>query len=67
MRVMPNINAVARASASAVCGGTHARPEHVETVKRLFSSVGGVFELPESLFPAFGAIAEPPQPTSICS
>jgi pyrroline-5-carboxylate reductase len=64
---MPNINAVARASASAVCGGTHARPEHVETVKRLFSSVGGVFELPESLFPAFGAIAEPPQPTSICS
>ncbi len=57
VRVMPNINATVSASVSAVCGGGFASAEQVETVKTLFSSVGTVYELPESQFSAFGAIA----------
>jgi pyrroline-5-carboxylate reductase len=57
VRVMPNINANVSAAACAVCGGSLASPEHIDTVKKLFSAVGCVYELPESMFPAFGAIA----------
>ncbi len=57
VRVMPNINALVSSAACAVCGGSFSKPEHVETVKALFKSAGTVYELPESMFPAFGAIA----------
>lgn len=57
VRVMPNINALALASATAVCGGSYATEEHVRVVRELFSCVGSVYELPERLFPAFSAIA----------
>ena len=57
VRVMPNINANACAAVSAVCGGKLATSEHIKLVKDLFSAVGSVYELPEAMFPAFGAIA----------
>lgn len=56
VRIMPNINAKVCASTSAVCGGKFAKPEHLETAKKLFSTVGSVFELTEAQFPAFSAI-----------
>lgn len=57
VRVMPNMNAEAGASVTAVCGGTRATREHVKLVKSLFSSIGSVYELPETQFAVFGAIA----------
>lgn len=57
VRVMPNINAKVGLSATAVCGGRHAQPEHIDLARRLFSSVGAVYTLPEEQFAAFMAIA----------
>lgn len=56
VRVMPNINAKVCAATSAVCGGKYAAPAHLEIARKLFSTVGSVFEIPEAQFAAFSAI-----------
>ena len=56
VRVMPNINAKVLAATTAVCAGTCATAEHLATVKAMFATVGGVYELTEAQFPAFSAI-----------
>lgn len=56
VRVMPNINAKVCAATSAVCGGRYATPEHLETAKKLFATVGSVFEISEAQFAAFSAL-----------
>lgn len=56
VRVMPNINAKVLAATTAVCKGAYATDAHLDTVKRLFETVGSVFVLPEAQFPAFSAI-----------
>ena len=56
VRVMPNINAKVLAATTAVCPGTCATPAHLEIVKAMFATVGGVYELTEAQFPAFSAI-----------
>lgn len=56
VRVMPNISARVLASASAVCGGQAAQPEHLELVRAMFRSVGSVFDVPETQFAAFSAL-----------
>ena len=57
VRVMPNINAKVGLSATAVCGGKNAEPEHIDLARKLFSSVGAVYTLKEEQFAAFMAIA----------
>ena len=57
VRVMPNINAAAGASVTAVCGGSKATPEHVRIVRELFQAIGSVYELPEYQLSAFSAVA----------
>ncbi len=57
VRVMPNINALVGAAASAVCGGTNATEEQVAAVEALLSTTGRVFRLPESQFSAFTALS----------
>lgn len=56
IRVMPNINAKVCASVSALCGGTYAKAAHLELVRRLFETVGTVFEIDEARFSAFSAL-----------
>lgn len=56
VRVMPNINARVCAATSAVCAGRYAAEAHLALAKRMFGTVGSVFEVPENLFPAFSAI-----------
>lgn len=48
VRAMPNVAAVVRLSATALCAGRHARPEHVAEARRIFEAIGTVVELPES-------------------
>ncbi len=57
VRVMPNINALVGAAASAVCGGTNATEEQVALVESLLATTGRVFRLPENLFSAFTALS----------
>lgn len=57
VRLMPNINARVRASATSLCANAQASAADVEAAKALFAAVGTVIELPETLFPVFGAIA----------
>ncbi len=57
VRVMPNINALVGAAASAVCGGTHATEEQVALVEDMLSTTGRVFRLAENLFSAFTALS----------
>ena len=47
VRAMPNVAAVVRASATVLCAGRHAGPEHVADARRIFESIGLVVELPE--------------------
>jgi pyrroline-5-carboxylate reductase len=56
VRVMPNINARVLAAASGLCGGKNASREQVALVRRMFETVGTVYELPESQFSAFSAL-----------
>ena len=53
---MPNINARVLAAASGLCGGKNASREQVALVRRMFETVGTVYELPESQFSAFSAL-----------
>ncbi|MDR2161140.1 MAG: pyrroline-5-carboxylate reductase [Desulfovibrio sp.] len=57
VRVMPNINAKVGAATSALAANDRVSTELKEEAARIFSSVGSVMELPETLFPVFGAIA----------
>ncbi|MEO7092020.1 MAG: pyrroline-5-carboxylate reductase [Polyangiales bacterium] len=52
VRAMPNTAATVLAGATAVCAGTHARPEDVEIAERLFGLVGRTVVLDESLMDA---------------
>jgi len=56
VRVMPNINAKVQAATTGVCAGKYATRAHLELVKAMFATVGGVYELAEAQFPAFSAI-----------
>ncbi len=56
VRVMPNINARVGKSVSALCGGRYAKPEHLETARQMFETVGTVYDVEERLFSAFSAI-----------
>jgi pyrroline-5-carboxylate reductase len=47
VRAMPNVAAVVRASATVLCAGRHAGPEHLADARRIFESIGLVVELPE--------------------
>ena len=47
VRAMPNVAAVVRQSATVLCAGRHARPEHLADARRIFESIGLVVELPE--------------------
>lgn len=57
VRVMPNINAMVKASMSAVCGGSAATSEDIQLALDLFNAVGRAIELEENLFGAFTAVA----------
>ncbi len=47
VRVMPNVAAVVRLSATVLCSGRHVKPAHVSEARRIFESIGIVVELPE--------------------
>lgn len=57
VRVMPNINAKVLASTSGFCANDNVTDEQKEIVKDLFSQIGSVSEIPESMFSIFGVIA----------
>ncbi len=57
VRVMPNINALVGAAASAVCGGKAATEEQIASVEEMFATTGRVFRLDESMFSAFTALS----------
>lgn len=52
LRMMPNLPLSVREGAMALCVGPRARRDDVEEVKRLFSSLGEVIEIPEELMDA---------------
>lgn len=56
IRAMPNINAGAGASVTALCCGALADEAHLELARLLFAAVGSCYVLPESQFSIFGAI-----------
>ena len=56
VRVMPNINARVGRSVSALCGGKYAKPEHLMIARKMFETVGAVYDVEERLFSAFSAI-----------
>lgn len=57
VRVMPNINSLVGCGVSAICGNSTATEEQLSLVKSVFSSIGSVYELSETHFSAFSAIA----------
>jgi pyrroline-5-carboxylate reductase len=67
IRAMPNTPATVGAGMSAIAAGSHAKPEHLQLATSIFSAVGEVVEVPESMMdavtglsgsgPAFVAIA----------
>jgi len=56
IRVMPNMNAQVCASVTSVCGNEYVTEEQLDIARKIFLSVGSVYELQESFFPAFSAI-----------
>ncbi len=52
LRMMPNLLLSVREGAMALCAGPRARRDDVEEVRRLFSSLGEVIEVPEELMDA---------------
>jgi pyrroline-5-carboxylate reductase len=52
VRTMPNTPAIVEAGATAIAAGTHATPADLALVRRIFSSVGVVAQLDESLMDA---------------
>lgn len=57
IRVMPSIAALAGQAASALCPNQHVREAQLDVARQMFSAVGTVCDLQESLFPVFSAIA----------
>lgn len=57
VRTMPNTSAAVGLSATGICGGRTASPEHVRTAADIFTSVGEVFEVPEDRMDAVTAVA----------
>ncbi len=48
VRAMPNVAAIVKQSATALCAGKFAKPAHVAEARKIFESIGMVVELPES-------------------
>jgi pyrroline-5-carboxylate reductase len=56
VRIMPNINAVVSESCSAYCANSLVSENEKAEVEKLFSAVGTITEIDESMFPLFGVI-----------
>ncbi|TAF12276.1 MAG: pyrroline-5-carboxylate reductase [Nostocales cyanobacterium] len=52
VRAMPNTPATVGAGMTAICLGAYTQPSHQETAQQIFSAVGEVVEVPESLMDA---------------
>lgn len=52
VRSMPNLAATVGMGATAICGGAHAKAEHVAVARSVFEAVGVVEEVPERLMDA---------------
>lgn len=52
VRAMPNIAALVREAATAICPGKYATQEHMDSAKHIFDSVGIVVEVEEDLMDA---------------
>lgn len=57
IRVMPNMNSMVGQGAAAVCGNEMTPKEDIEKILAMFSAIGKAWELPESQFSTFAAIA----------
>lgn len=57
VRVMPNVGAQVRQSATALVACDKVSPAQLSQVRGLFEALGTVFELPENLFSAFTPVA----------
>jgi pyrroline-5-carboxylate reductase len=47
VRAMPNVAAIVKQSATALCGGRYAKAGHMAEARKIFESIGLVLELPE--------------------
>ena len=56
VRVMPNINAKVKAAVTAVCGGSCASEEDIQTALGIFETIGKAYRMEEKMFSGFGAI-----------
>ena len=54
-RIMPNLNAAVASSVSAVCFNEYCTDDDKSTTKKIFRSIGEVYELDEQFFSAFSA------------
>jgi pyrroline-5-carboxylate reductase len=52
VRAMPNTPSLVGAAATAICAGTHARPENLDKARQIFAAVGLCIEADEKLFDA---------------
>jgi pyrroline-5-carboxylate reductase len=52
VRAMPNTPATVGAGVTAIAPGTHAQPHHIGQARQIFSAVGEVVEVPETLMDA---------------
>lgn len=57
VRVMPNTPALVREGTSVITSGKYAQKKHLQIVKKIFSAVGYVAELPEKLLNAVTALS----------
>jgi pyrroline-5-carboxylate reductase len=57
IRAMPNTPAMVGAAMTALCAGAAAKPEHLETARRLFESVGRVVVVDEKHMDAITALS----------
>lgn len=57
IRAMPNLNAKYLESVTGICPDASSSQDDTGIAKKVFSSIGSVFEIQESLFPAFSAVA----------
>ncbi len=57
VRAMPNTPCVVREGMTAICGGTHATPEHLAKAQRIFEAVGTCLAVDEGYFNAITAIS----------
>lgn len=52
VRAMPNTPAIVGAGCTAIAPGAHVTPAHLDQARRIFSAIGSVVEVPESLMDA---------------